>query len=76
MGKQRKKSGKELRKEAQNIQIVVTCDNEEEDVKVIRKTSSKNLAFEDQIESFEDDQIQSCSEVNFWCWANKGPKWV
>ena len=50
MGKQRKKSNKELRQEAQSIQIVVTSDNEEEpeiqEIKVLKNTS-KNLAFDD-----------------------------
>ena len=67
MGKQRKKSNKELRQEAQNIQIVVTCDNntncddensvepEIPNVKVLKNTC-KNLAFEDKIEySVEGD---------------------
>ena len=56
MGKQRKKSNKELRQEAQNIQIVVTSDNIEAEkecdnqkVTVIKNTT-KNLAFEEKVE--------------------------
>ena len=51
MKQRRKKSSKELRQEAQGIQIIVTPDTENQEeivpeVRVLHNTS-KNLAFED-----------------------------
>ena len=56
-----KKDSKDLKKQAKNIQIVVTSDNEvEEDsneevpeIKVVKKKTSKCLAFDDKIDKVE-----------------------
>lgn len=68
MGKQtrRKKSSKELRHEAQQIEIIVTQDNDDEqnaqevipEIRVLHNTS-KNLAFDDADEYIVGNDVFS-----------------
>ena len=79
MGKQGKKNSKDLRKEAQNIQIVVTSDHEIEEanndgnnepvpeIKVVKKKTSKSLAFDDKIEySVEGDVFHQVMTIKYF----------
>ena len=72
MGKQtrRKKSSKELRHEAQQIEIIVTQDNDDRnaqevipEIRVLH-TTSKNLAFDDADEYIVGNDV--FSEVHKW----------
>ena len=75
MGKQRRKSGKELRQEAQNIQIVVTNSepnealDEDHSVTVLKpRKSSKNLAFDDTVQySVEGDLFTEVNNLEYFC---------